>query len=152
MWLFVSLYRSISSLFFLFCFFKLVFHIFICSNTHVKMLSCYNIAICCTLFVIPALTHMTFKLLSAGWHLIKIWDLHLSGGGCCLCLYAEFVLIFYSSAGTQRVQQMFPSVPVLRGAAVWGFPQLSQDSHVSIHGPLFVRYSGTHQRIWHIKV
>lgn len=101
--------------FFCFVFFNWYF---IYSYVATLMSKCFLVAICCTLFVIPALTHMTFKLLSAGWHLIKIWDLHLSGGGCCLCLYAEFVLIFYSSAGTQRVQQMFPSVPVLRGAAV----------------------------------
>lgn len=100
-----------------------------------------------TVFVIPVLTDMAFKLLSAGWHLIKIWDLHLSwgggGGGLCRCLCAQSVLIFCSSAGPQRVQQMFPSVPVLRRAAVWGPPQRSQDSHVSLHGPLLICNTGT---------
>lgn len=142
--IFIATFRKMSS----------IFYTFLLSNTRHRLPPC-NIAICCTVFVIPVLADMAFKLLSAGWHLIKIWDLHLSweGGVLCRCLRAlcaQPVLIFCSSAGPQRVQQMFPSVPVLRRAADRGVPQFSQDGHVSIHGPLLICYTGTQRGEWNM--
>lgn len=60
-----------------------------------------------------------------------------------LCQSDHRVLIFSSSAGSEGVQQMFPSVSVLWRFAVWGLPQLSQGSHLSIYSPLLICHPGT---------
>lgn len=70
------------------------------------------------------------------------WWIPVSGEYVAVCAHA--VLIFCSTAGPQRVQQMFPSVSVLWRAATRGPPQLSKDGHISIYSPILIRNTGIH--------
>jgi len=111
-------------------------------NAHVELYPSYDIALCYTSSVISVFTVALFKPLAFNTDLgFPALMSRLMCHSLCQCVH--YVLTFCSFVGSERVQQMFPSVPVLWSTTTRGFPQLSQGRHFSVHSPLLLCYTGT---------
>ena len=66
--------------------FDFSWYLYILTDSYITVLPLYNVSHVVTVFAIPVLTDMAFKLLSAGWHLIWRFGICISHRGIVVSL------------------------------------------------------------------